>query len=286
MPTPAPTSKKMWWRRLLRTELLCPSLRCRKRCHLPLRRGPPWGPTVAPRCLKESGGRSLRLVHRGAKRLKRSEVGVTRHWLPPLPPRKPVTVGGEAAARPGTRSPWSQTAVAGPPCIRTRGPCHHAPQFEPGTPGQREVRGIFYTRSPGRRGTITKMLSVTTRSVFAPAVRAPAPAPTLSPLTARSDPSFRGRGSSLGRRSPGRPPSWSSPSSCRTSLASLVSQAGALEEDGAPVGRVRPGAERKANPKRPISNRLSQRGPAGQVVTLPESAAGCGRSVPHPSTHR
>ena len=70
MPTPAPTSKKRWWRRLLRTELLCPSLRCRKRCHLPLRRGPPWGPTVAPRCLKESGGRSLRLVHRGAKRLK------------------------------------------------------------------------------------------------------------------------------------------------------------------------------------------------------------------------
>ena len=44
MPTPAPTSKKRWWRRLLRTELLCPSLRCRKRCHLPLRRGPPVGP--------------------------------------------------------------------------------------------------------------------------------------------------------------------------------------------------------------------------------------------------
>ena len=43
------------------------------------------------------------------------------------------------------------------------------------------------------------MRSITTRSVFAPAVRAPAPAPTLSPLTARSDPSFRGRGSSLGR---------------------------------------------------------------------------------------
>ena len=36
MPTPAPTSKKRWWRRLPRTELLCPSLRCRKICHLPL----------------------------------------------------------------------------------------------------------------------------------------------------------------------------------------------------------------------------------------------------------
>ena len=79
MPTPAPTSKKMWWRRLLRTELLCPSLRCRKRCHLPLRRGPPRGAQRwHTRCLKESGlggggrgRRSLRLVHRGAKRLKR-----------------------------------------------------------------------------------------------------------------------------------------------------------------------------------------------------------------------
>ena len=59
-----------------------------------------------------------------------------------------------------------------------------------------------------------------------------------------------------------------------------------LEEDGAPVGRVRPGAERKADPKRPIFNRLSQRGPAGQVVTVPESSRGCGHSVPHPGTHR
>ena len=55
MPTPAPTPKKRWWRRLLRTELLCPCLRCRKRRHLPLQRGPPWGPMVAPPCLKESG---------------------------------------------------------------------------------------------------------------------------------------------------------------------------------------------------------------------------------------
>ena len=67
---------------------------------------------------------------------------------------------------------------------------------------------------------------------------------------------------------------------------SLVFQAGALEEDGVPVGRVRPGAERKADSKRQIFNRLSQRGPAGQVVTVPESARGCGHSVPHPGTHR
>ena len=99
-------------------------------------------------------------------------------------------------------------------------------------------------------------------------------------------PVFQGKRFSLGRRTPGRPPSWSSPSSCRTSLPSLVSKAGALEEDGAPVGRVRPGAERKADPKRPISNRLSQRGPAGQVVTVPESSRGCGHSVPHPGTQR
>ena len=101
-PTPAPTSKKRWWRRLPRTELLCPSLRCRKTCHLPLRRGPPWGPAVAPPCLKESGGRSLPPASQRAKRPKWLGVGATRHWLPPLPPRKPVTVGGEAGARPGT----------------------------------------------------------------------------------------------------------------------------------------------------------------------------------------
>ena len=155
MPTPAPTSKKRWWRRLPRTELLCPSLRCRKRCHLPLRRGPPRGPTVAPPCLKESGGQSLPPASQRAKRPKWLGVGVTRHWLPPLPPRKPVTVGGEAGARPGTgpgvhdyKLQWLR-----PRCIRTRGPCYHAPGFEPGTPGEREVRGIFfYMRSPGGGG--------------------------------------------------------------------------------------------------------------------------------------
>ena len=31
-----------------------------------------------------------------------------------------------------------------PRCIRTRGLCYHAPGFEPGTPGEREVRGIFF----------------------------------------------------------------------------------------------------------------------------------------------
>ena len=123
------------------------------------------------------------------------------------------------------------------------------------------------------------MRSVTTRSVFAPAVRAPAPAPTLSPAHREErHPSFRGRGSSLGRRSPGRPPSWSSPSSLqkvpgpvsfpkpgpwkRTELLSAVC---------GPVQSVRP------IQKRPISNGLSQRGPAGQVVTVPESAAVSGR---------
>ena len=39
---------------------------------------------------------------------------------------------------------------------------------------------------------------------------------------------------------------------------------------------MRPGAERKADSKRQIFNRLSQRGPAGQVVTVPESAGGVG----------
>ena len=143
-----------------------------------------------------------------------------RHWLPPLPPRKPVTVGERREPDQGPGVHGHRLQWLRPRCICTRGPCYHAPGFEPGTPAEREVRGIFfYMRSPGRLGTIFKMRSITTRSVFVPAVRAPAPAPTLSRLTARSVPSFRGRGSSLGIRSPGRPPSWSSPSSCRTSLA-------------------------------------------------------------------
>ena len=72
----------------------------------------PVGPNGDNPCLKESGGRSLPPFSQGAKRPKWLGVGVIRHWLPPLPPTKPVTVGGEAGARPGTRSPWSQTAVA------------------------------------------------------------------------------------------------------------------------------------------------------------------------------
>ena len=131
------------------------------------------------------------------------------------------------------------------------------------------------------------MRSVTKRSVFAPAVRAPAPAPapTLSRLTARSHPlsgeevlpSEQGHRAVRLRGVPCRPAERPGPS--------LVFQVGALEEDGAPVGRVRPGAEHKADLKRPISYRLSQRGPAGRVVTVPESARGCGHSVPHPGTH-
>ena len=111
-------------------------------------------------------------------------------------------------------------------------------------------------------------------------MRAPAPAPTLSRLTARSDPSFRGRGSSLGR-SPGRPPSWSSPSSRRTSSAQSCFPSWGPGTDGrAPVG-----AEYKADLERQVFDRLSQRGPAGQVVTVPESARGCGHSMPNPGTH-
>ena len=72
----------------------------------------PVGPNGDHPCLKESGGRSLPPFSQGAKRPKWLGVGVIRHWLPPLPPTKPVTVGGEAGARPGTWSPWSQTAVA------------------------------------------------------------------------------------------------------------------------------------------------------------------------------
>ena len=68
----------------------------------PTAEGTPAGPTVAPPCLKESGGRSLPPASRRAKHPKWLGVGVIRHWLPPLPPRKLVTVGGEAGARPGT----------------------------------------------------------------------------------------------------------------------------------------------------------------------------------------
>ena len=48
---------------------------------------------------------------------------------------------------------------------------------------------------------------------------------------------------------------------------------------------MRPGAEHKADPERQVFDRLSRRGLAGQVVTVPESARGCGHSVPHPGTH-
>ena len=96
-----------------------------------------------------------------------------------------------------------------------------APQdSNPAPPVNGRSVGSFSRAEPGGgRGTVTRVRSTTTRSVFVPAVRAPAPAPTQSRLTTRSVPSFRGRGSSLGRRSPGRPPSWSSPSSCRMSRA-------------------------------------------------------------------
>ena len=68
----------------------------------PTAEGTPAGPNGGTPCLNESGGRSLPPASQRAKHPKWLGVGVIRLWLPPLPPRKPVTVGGEAGARPGT----------------------------------------------------------------------------------------------------------------------------------------------------------------------------------------
>ena len=132
------------------------------------------------------------------------------------------------------------------------------------------------------------MRSTTTRSVFVPAGREGAGIGANAKSVHREErPFFQGKPEVLpseeGHRAarlrgvPRRPAECPGPS--------LVFQAGALEEDGAPVGRVRPGAKHKADPERQVFDRLSQRGPAGQVVTVPESARGCGHSVPHPGTH-
>ena len=63
---------------------------------------PPVGPNGGNPLPKRKRGAITPSSQQRAKRPKWLGVGVTRHWLPPLPPRKPVTVGGEAGARPET----------------------------------------------------------------------------------------------------------------------------------------------------------------------------------------
>ena len=60
--------------------------------------GTPAGPNGGTPLPKRKRGAITPSIQPRGKTPKVVRVGVTRHWLPPLPPRKPVTVGGEAGA--------------------------------------------------------------------------------------------------------------------------------------------------------------------------------------------